>query len=94
MVSILFFLATLVASAFADGYTCANIMRNPTQNLSEPYYYPETWRENMEPTKYAPNQICNWQINVPEGLYATVIFYKKTDSESGIKCTYPNGEQV
>ncbi|CAA97432.1 CUB-like domain-containing protein [Caenorhabditis elegans] len=90
MLSTVFLLATLIAFASADGYTCAgNTLINPFLNLSEPYYYPGTWRENMEPAEYAPDQKCNWKINVPQGTYATVIFYKKTQYESGIKCAYP-----
>ncbi|CCG28075.1 CUB-like domain-containing protein [Caenorhabditis elegans] len=90
MLSTVFLLATLAASAAADGYSCArNTLINPPQDLSKPYYYPETWRENMEPPQYAPNQKCNWKINVPQGMYATVIFYKKTKYEIGIQCAYP-----
>ncbi|EFO93191.1 hypothetical protein CRE_10143 [Caenorhabditis remanei] len=94
MLSLLFLVSTIIVSASADGYNCAgNYLINPPLDLNEPYYYPEGWREGMEPAKYAGSQMCNWQINVPEGLYATVTFYKNTESESGINCVYPNGQQ-
>uniref|UniRef100_A0A1I7T104 CUB_2 domain-containing protein n=1 Tax=Caenorhabditis tropicalis TaxID=1561998 RepID=A0A1I7T104_9PELO len=94
MLSFLFLIGTLLISVDADGYSCAgNTLVNPPEDINQPYYYPQGWNEGLEPATYAGSQTCNWQINVPQGMYATVIFYKNTDSESGINCVYPNGQQ-
>ncbi|UMM33743.1 hypothetical protein L5515_007107 [Caenorhabditis briggsae] len=85
-------LSAFLASASTDGYSCTGSHTiNPPADLTKPYYYPEGWTESQEPATYAGGQTCNWKINVPQGMFATVTYYKKTASESGITCLYPNG---
>uniref|UniRef100_A0A8R1DFJ1 CUB_2 domain-containing protein n=1 Tax=Caenorhabditis japonica TaxID=281687 RepID=A0A8R1DFJ1_CAEJA len=92
MLLYLLLLSTFVISAAADGYVCGgDRLINPTEENE--YTWPAGWKDNEPPAEYSGKQSCEWQINVLEGTYAMVTFYKETDSESGIKTTYPNGKE-
>lgn len=75
-----------------EGYTCspAIIVINPPTDISEPVYYPTYWTEAQPPATFMPNQKCQWKVIIPQGMYAQVEFYKKTDAGKDIFIQYSN----
>ncbi|EFO97692.1 hypothetical protein CRE_16041 [Caenorhabditis remanei] len=86
------FLFQFVAS---QGYTCSeNTVVTPPLDITKPYYYPNDWNESMPPAKYNPSQNCNWKINILEGMYATVTFYKNSNYTGSFTAWYSNNNVV
>ncbi|EFO97687.1 hypothetical protein CRE_16045 [Caenorhabditis remanei] len=81
----------LFLSVASQGYNCSGkTVVNPPKDLSEPYYFPNDWNESMPPAKYNQSQDCNWRIMVPNGMYATAIFYRHTNRTGSFTFVYPN----
>ncbi|CAL2046320.1 unnamed protein product [Caenorhabditis brenneri] len=95
MIPKLILLSSFLVLVASDGYYCGgNNLINPPFDLNKPYYFPESWNEGLQPATFNASQICNWQINVLDGMYATVSFYKDVEgantSVTNIYVIYPN----
>ncbi|KAF1754310.1 hypothetical protein GCK72_020870 [Caenorhabditis remanei] len=81
----------LLLSVASQGYNCSGkTVVNPPKDLSEPYYFPNDWNESMPPAKYNQSQKCKWHIIVPNGMYATAIFYLDAKGTGGFMFAYSN----
>ncbi|KAF1754309.1 hypothetical protein GCK72_020869 [Caenorhabditis remanei] len=81
----------LFLSVASQGYNCSGkTVVNPPKDLSEPYYFPNDWNESMPSAKYNQSQDCNWRLIVPNGMYATAIFYRHTNRTGSFTFVYPN----
>lgn len=97
MISKLLFLANFLILVASDGYYCGdNYLINAPSDLTKPYYFPENWNEGLQPATYNASQNCKWQINVLDGMYATVNFYKDSEGANSsvvsISVRYPNND--
>ncbi|EGT34293.1 hypothetical protein CAEBREN_06197 [Caenorhabditis brenneri] len=99
MISKLILFSNFLVFVVSDGYICqGGTLVNPPLDLTEPFYFPENWNEGLPPATFNASQYCNWRINMLEGMYATVTFYKDADgadsSATQIFVDYPNGDNV
>lgn len=87
------FLSVLFTLVTSNPYSCTGKHTiDPRDNIRNPYYYPSNWTEGKEPEVYAPNQKCAWKFIVPNGMYATGIFYSLNEiGDNSIYIIYPNG---
>lgn len=95
MISKLILLANFLVLVASDGYSCGgDHLINPPSDLTKPYYFPENWNEGSQPATFNASQNCNWQINVLDGMYATVNFYKDLEGANSslvdIYVNYPS----
>lgn len=91
----LLLLVSFVGLLDASGYQCSPLMKlSPPTDLSQPLNWPIIWNDTMPPIPFNSNQYCKWQISVPDGFYATAVFYKDAPSSVGIGVEYPNGYSV
>uniref|UniRef100_A0A1I7T105 CUB_2 domain-containing protein n=1 Tax=Caenorhabditis tropicalis TaxID=1561998 RepID=A0A1I7T105_9PELO len=91
---IIFLIIISIGSVSSSGYTCPGpgaMKFNPPDDLNKPLYWPSIWNDSMPPIPFASQQLCTWEIEIPNGLYASVIFYKNAPSDVSISVTYPDG---
>ncbi|EFO98860.1 hypothetical protein CRE_21703 [Caenorhabditis remanei] len=79
----------------SSGYTCQGpIKLAPPNDLTQLVNWPSIWNDSMPPIPFASQQSCSWEISVPDGMYASVVFYKNAPSAVSISLVYPNGYAV
>ncbi|EGT37157.1 hypothetical protein CAEBREN_16474 [Caenorhabditis brenneri] len=89
---LLFIVSLCLGYVTSSGYQCRGPNKiTPPDDLNTVVNWPSIWNDSMPPIPFASLQTCLWQITVPDGLYATVIFYKNAPSDVSIAVTYPDG---
>ncbi|CAB05320.2 CUB-like domain-containing protein [Caenorhabditis elegans] len=77
-------LSSFLSSTLAD-YTCSpSITINPPVNISNAWFYPNTWNDSLPAPTYAAGQNCSWIINIPKGMYAWVSVNASTNTQSSL----------
>ncbi|ULT96118.1 hypothetical protein L3Y34_004625 [Caenorhabditis briggsae] len=87
--NILIFLS-FIGYVLSSGYQCRGPNKiTPPDDLNQVVNWPSIWNDSMPPIPFASQQSCIWEIVVPEGLYATVVFHKNSPSTVSIAAFYP-----
>ncbi|CAB04474.1 CUB-like domain-containing protein [Caenorhabditis elegans] len=80
----IFVLSSFSSYSLAD-YTCApSITINPPADISNAWFYPNTWNDSFPAPTYAAGQNCSWIVNIPKGMYAWVTVNASTNIQSSL----------
>ncbi|CAI2354388.1 unnamed protein product [Caenorhabditis sp. 36 PRJEB53466] len=87
--AVLLFLAFSAVSAYQCNGTTT--IETPS-DLSQPTFYPLGWNENQPVPQIDPDQACALYVNITQGVYATVTFYRQFGRTGGMYVLYSNNK--